>query len=337
MSLVSAWTGRTACALQEAFRDSNESFAARLGIGVRTVADWHQKPSVKPRSTMQQVLDTAFEHASQSVKSRFAQLVAGVSDSPSTVLSVEHDSVTHDDTEAAERARAVAGAKQRLSTDTNIGEALEWLDRYVGWEPGTARRKVAARLAELDLGHLQDRGHRRGRVRQRQLAQSLRGYYQGNVEGYGTYTARYDNEYAVTSILTRADWLDLECQLTPENDRLALTRSATDNNGTPDELTAEQAVNRLAETLATGTRLTNTPLYQLTEIDVRKGLIAGTVGLVPFARYALTMDLLEAEAVDVVAGGYAPQPGTMPLRDRYLPGLTSVVNVADRLCCGGND
>jgi DNA-binding transcriptional regulator YiaG len=37
--VVTAWTGRTACALQAALRLSNQAFAAKLGVGVRTVAD----------------------------------------------------------------------------------------------------------------------------------------------------------------------------------------------------------------------------------------------------------------------------------------------------------
>jgi hypothetical protein len=59
MGSVSVWTGRTACALQAALRLSNESFAEHLGIAVRTVAAWHQKPTLKPKSEMQQLLDTA--------------------------------------------------------------------------------------------------------------------------------------------------------------------------------------------------------------------------------------------------------------------------------------
>lgn len=335
MALLSAWTGRTACALQEAFRDSNESFAERLRIGVRTVAAWHQKPTLKPKSEMQQLLDTALEQAQPSVKTRFAQIMAGLTDTVGTLLPDEQDAITQLAEEDSESARATTEAERRLSTDPNIGEVLEWLDRQAGWEPGTARRKVATQIAALDLRALQDRGHRRGRVDQQQLARSLTAYYQGSIEGFGTYGARYDNEHAVTSILTRAEWLDIQCPLTPENDRLSLASAATDEGATPDELTAEHAVKRLAETLMTGTRLVTTPLYRLIRIDVRRGAIAGNVGLVSFARYALTMDLLEGEIVDAVAGAAASRSGAMPLRDRYMPDLASVVNVADRLCCGG--
>lgn len=61
MELVNAWTGRTACALQAALRLTNEAFAAHLGVAVRTVATWHQKPDLIPKAEMQQLLDTALE------------------------------------------------------------------------------------------------------------------------------------------------------------------------------------------------------------------------------------------------------------------------------------
>jgi 8-oxo-dGTP diphosphatase len=77
MELVNAWTGRTACLLQAALRLTNESFARHLGVAVRTVATWHQRPELTPRAEMQQLLDTALEKAPESTRARFAKL-AGV-------------------------------------------------------------------------------------------------------------------------------------------------------------------------------------------------------------------------------------------------------------------
>jgi hypothetical protein len=104
---------------------SNEAFAKRLDIGLRTVADWHRKPTTRPQSGMQETLDTALEQASPAVKARFAALTGDAS---------EQDSATTD-------------AEDRLSADPNISAALHWLDQHAGWEPGTARRDVAARLS----------------------------------------------------------------------------------------------------------------------------------------------------------------------------------------------
>ena len=138
MNSVTDWTGRSACALQGALRQSNEAFAEHLGIAVRTVTTWHQKPKLRPRPEMQQLLDTALEHASPSAKTRFALLVddSASAERPPAELARREDG-------------AAADAERRLSTDPNIGSALDRLDQYAGWEPGSARRQVASRLARL--------------------------------------------------------------------------------------------------------------------------------------------------------------------------------------------
>lgn len=74
MDVISTWTGRTACALQAALRMTNEAFADRLGVGVRTVAGWHAQPDVVPRAEIQAALDTVHERAGEAVRGRFALL-----------------------------------------------------------------------------------------------------------------------------------------------------------------------------------------------------------------------------------------------------------------------
>ena len=320
MNPVTGWTGRTACALQAALRLSNEAFAERLGIGVRTVATWHQKPSLRPRPEMQQVLDTAFEQATPAIKARFAALVG---DQAHADIAFPHD-------------RPAVDAERRLSTDPNICAALDRLDQYAGWEPGVARHQVASRLARLDVGDLQDRAGRRRRVDQRQVAEALGGYYRGWTSGHGRYSARYrqDGE-VVTSVLTHPGWLDLDCPLTSVCDRLTLTSAAADSDLSLDEQAAHAAAQRLAETLATGTRLVDMPLYRLLDIKVAKGTVGGLLGATQFVRYALTMDLLEGELVDGLAADVPARPGYLPLRDQYLSDTASVLGVAERLCAGG--
>ncbi|MGW2395393.1 NUDIX hydrolase [Kitasatospora sp. NPDC001664] len=75
MDVVVSWTGRSACWLQEALRDTNEAFAARLGIAVRTVASWHKSPELLPRTEMHQLLDQALEAAAPAAQKRFALLL----------------------------------------------------------------------------------------------------------------------------------------------------------------------------------------------------------------------------------------------------------------------
>jgi hypothetical protein len=312
MTLPNGWTGRAACALQSALRLSNEAFAAHLGVAVRTVAAWHQKPGLKPKPEIQQLLDTALARATEDARARFTKVI-GQTDSPPKAQ------VAHD-----------ADAERRLVADPAISAILEWLDTCADWEPGTSRRKVAARLDVLDL---HDRSARRARVDQHQIVRALRDYYPDAIDGYGTYRARYgDDRTAVTSILTCARWLDIECELVPENDRLTVLRGVPDPSTTLDPLTADHAVQRLTEMLALGFRLINTPLYRLLRVDIGKNSLAGDLDLIPFVRYALTMDLLEGELVDAVAAG---RPSVLPLRDQLLPDVASVLDLSHRVCSGG--
>jgi hypothetical protein len=320
MTQVIGWKGHTACALQAALRLSNEGFAEHLGIGVRTVAAWHQKPSLRPRPEMQQILDAALEQASPTVKARFSAVMGG-SAPPTDAMPQENG--------------ATADAERRLSTDPSIGSALDRLDQYAGWEPGSARRQVASRLARLDERDLQDRANRQRRIAQRRIADALRDYYLSGTSGHGYYGTHYGLDTAiVTSILTRPGWLDLDRPLSEASDRLTLT-GAADSGLSFDEQAASAAVRRLAETLAMGTRLVDMPLYRLLDIDISQGTIVGSMGVTQFARYALTMDLLESELIDALCAATAPRPGSLPLRDRYLPDLASVLDITGRLCAGG--
>ncbi|MGH3776729.1 MAG: helix-turn-helix domain-containing protein [Pseudonocardiaceae bacterium] len=73
MTTVSRWTGREAKLLRAALRLSVRDFAARLGIGVRTVNKWEARQAdITPLPYMQEVLDTALAQASDEAKARFA-------------------------------------------------------------------------------------------------------------------------------------------------------------------------------------------------------------------------------------------------------------------------
>jgi len=73
MTTVHRWTGREAKLLREALRLSVRDFAARLGIGVRTVNKWEARQAgITPLPHMQEVLDTALARASDGAEARFA-------------------------------------------------------------------------------------------------------------------------------------------------------------------------------------------------------------------------------------------------------------------------
>ena len=194
---------------------------------------------------------------------------------------------------------------------------------------------MAARLTHLDRRDLLDRADRRSRIGQPAIAEALADYYRDMPQGYGRYGARLPGGALTTSVLTHPDWLDLECSFTAGNDRLTFTRAGSNRAAALDTWAAEATVQRLAETLAADTRFAESTVYRLTDIDIAKGKLGGTLGLSRFTSYALTLDLLEGELSAALAAGVPPVAGSLPLRDRYLPDVASVLDVSGRLCAGG--
>jgi hypothetical protein len=301
MDLVIVWTGHAACALQAALRLTNESFAEHLGIAVRTVAAWHQKPTLKPKSEMQQLLDTALDQPSPAVQARFSELLTGYADAaaeprPVPVLPFQQTSARPND--------GAAEVERRLYSDSHIHAALDWLDRSAGGAPGTSRQRVASRLARLNVGEIHDRSARRRQVNQHHIAQALGEYYGEQLDGYGRYTARYgDNNQTTTSVLTCPNWLDVACPLLSAQDQLMLADASASRDLVLDEQAVDHATRRLVETLALNTRLVDMPLYRLVGLDVCAGHVGGAVDVVSFVEYALTMDLLEGEGLFALLQG----------------------------------
>ncbi|MQA15565.1 MAG: transcriptional regulator [Pseudonocardiaceae bacterium] len=320
------WTGHTAVLLQRAMRLSNARFAAHLKIGLRTVADWHKKPALTQNSGFQQALDNALQQASPAVRERFAELLTEAAG---------HQDTDHGDAEASSSDALAADAERRLTDDPHIAAALDWLDQHAGWTPGTGRTQVIARLARVNRRELEARGHGRARVSQPGLTWALTSYYGESPHGYRRYGARYGPDLdAATTVLTRPEWLDLDCPLLTDADRLTVAGTSP-ADASLDEHTAEHAVTRLAEALALNVRLVDMPLYRLQRENIRHRELAGQLGVDRFAHYALTMDLLEAELIDTLAADRPALPGSLPLRDQYLPDFSTVLDVADRLCAGG--
>jgi hypothetical protein len=159
-----------------------------------------------------------FAQASNSVKERFAILTGTPAQAGSNPGGADDE--TGEDSAAAD-------AEHRLIADENISLALGRLDQLAGWEPGTARRKVAGLLSSLDRRHVLDRASRRTRIGRHRIARALGDYYHRQANGHGRYGARC-GEYSeiVTSVLTHPDWLDLDCPLTVACGRLTLAGAA---------------------------------------------------------------------------------------------------------------
>lgn len=218
-----------------------------------------------------------------------------------------------------------------LALDADIDLACEWLDLHAGWGPGVSRAKLAASLSNRNLATLVDRDRRRGKVTRTRMAQAVSDFYQGTVNGFGTYRAHYGRLDVPTTIYSRPDWLDLACSLSPETDQIALAGSSIGHDINLDEVAASSAIARLSEVVALNVRITNAPLYRLLSASIGADELRGELDIVPFIQYALTTDLVESELVDALAQGTT----NLPLRNRYLPNLESVLSIGDRSCCGG--
>ena len=201
---------------------------------------------------------------------------------------------------------------------------FDWLDRRAGWPPGSSRWHVNATAPALS--------RTRSQIGRSLVAESLTEYYERPMPGFRQYTARFGELAMRTSVLTKSEWLDLGCPLTAESDRFALVTSEQPAFGRLDE---QAAVRRLAEAAVSGVRIADVPLYRLLEVNPRPSGLAGEVGVVSFAEYALGPDLLEGELTDRLVADRAIAAGSLPLRDRYLPDLTSVLDLPKRLCAGG--
>jgi hypothetical protein len=217
---------------------------------------------------------------------------------------------------------------------------LERLDAEAGWEPGTARKAVSACMARLDSRDTHDRVGARRRISRRQIAHALAGYYDlpngGNADGYHLYSASLGaGEPITTSILTKPGWENLTCPLTPITDQISLAPGAAEGDLPLALGVSDTATVRLAEALATNGRISDAPLYRLVDVAIEDGTIRGSVAVMPFVRYALTMDLLEGELIDAIATGVRIRPGLLPLRDQYLPDLAAVLDLRERICAGG--
>jgi DNA-binding XRE family transcriptional regulator len=201
---------------------------------------------------------------------------------------------------------------------------FDWLDRRAGWSPGSSRGRVSATVPASARA-----GTPIGRSA---IADSLTEYYELPAPGFCQYTARCGQLVVNTSVLTRPEWVDLVCPLNSATDRLTLVTAAQLPSAPVD---GRSAIRRLAEAASSGVRIADVPLYRLLEVHPGSSGLVGKVGVASFAEYALGPDLLEGELIDRLAAGRPVRAGSLPLRDKYLPDLASVLDLPKRLCAGG--
>ncbi|NYE74236.1 hypothetical protein BKA15_005565 [Microlunatus parietis] len=310
MRVIDTWTGQEATALQRAFRLSNEAFAARLGIAVRTVANWHAKPAVVPVPVMQQILDTAHRDADEDERARFAQLLPP----DPTALPSEPGVLDH--------------------VDQDLINAIDWLDEAAELPDGTTEALVASRLAELDPRTSRRIKRQRSKVGRSALADAVAGLYPTAAENASLYQASTASGPIRTTMLVQPDWVAGPVPLGSGQDQFDLDRSPIRPVHLDDAAHAA-ASNRVAEIVATGSRFFDAQLYALTGVTIdRTAGISGTFQLGQFREYALTTDLIATELVDGLVSDRADW-SSLPLRSRYLPTPLSALDLGSRRPAGG--
>lgn len=152
------WTGQTAARLQDAFEMTQEQFAGKLGVSVRSVAAWRANPTMIPQPETQRILDTAFERAGDAVRRRFIHM------SRPTVRQPEAQALR------VAIAIVVRGAEVLLVCRQD-GDDISWQFPAGIVKPGGSAAKVAVRETLDETGvhclvreHLGDRVHPRTRA-----------------------------------------------------------------------------------------------------------------------------------------------------------------------------
>src|ERR1017187_1440372 len=163
MEVVATWTGGQADALRQALRMTNESFAERLGVAVRTVANWRSRSDIIPAVMTQQILDTALAQAPELARAQFQQLLADRERNRALVTASALSSAPED----------AASLLEWLTTSDTSDEAISSLDRltsalaeaHTQVTPGTILAEVR-QLQRTAQKLLLDGRHRHGQARQ---------------------------------------------------------------------------------------------------------------------------------------------------------------------------
>jgi hypothetical protein len=107
---------------------TNESFAAHLGVHVRTVANWRGNPEVIPRLAIQEILDAALERAPDRVKAQFAGLIGEAEGGSQESSNLESFETSLNGTSESE----IEGSELLESINSHIHEIVALDNRFGG-------------------------------------------------------------------------------------------------------------------------------------------------------------------------------------------------------------
>lgn len=306
--VVATWRPEDASRLQQALRLTNEAFAETLGAAARTVAKWHANPSMTLTLEMQAALDTLLSRASKEAQQRFERLDTAGESAGST------------DAEVRRMTELLEGAR-------HLHTSLAWLDDVRRAPSGTTFTAVVERA-------VRSRGGGRGcslseRPDRQSLSRLLLDYYSDDDGVSGAVYLDTSDGRLETSLVTPGRGALATTQ--GVDAQFELTRTTPPAAPQPADALITAAEGRLASCLTGRTRFVDQPTYRLLRCETGADGIRATFGLSTFAHYALSLDLLEAEANDALGREAAP----LELRDQLLPTLDAVLDPSSRECVGG--
>jgi len=248
--------------------------------------------------------------------------------------------------------RPAAGVTPSSARKLKTTDFIAWIAEHSALSFRDAYEAVAAHAAWLEAqapAMKYAQAHARNSVTRQQIAKALVAYYgsapSGNT-GATFYKARVGGSALTLSIMTKRGWLDTVVQLDSEEERFLLNNEPAIRRsvGPLVGIALEAALLRLASVEVADTVLVNSPLYRLLDIAIRPRHLGAVVTVEHFADYALTNDLLETELIDALATSTRKPSAVLdsayvatqlPLRNRYLPTITSALTLNERLCVGG--
>ena len=144
---IPSWTNARADALRQALRMTIESCADHLGLSVRTVAYWRERPNSIPQQRTQEILDAALERASDQAKARFERFLAdgrGTGQQPATCDIAQGDAGS-----PTEPGQVVALIDDLIGADmADLQEVTQ-----AGWLSGTASSVITGYLFSSPAWH----------------------------------------------------------------------------------------------------------------------------------------------------------------------------------------
>lgn len=218
--------------------------------------------------------------------------------------------------------------ERELSTST--ADFIAWIADHSPVEFQTVYAAVCDAVRRLEA---QPPSARYGRERARrsvgraQLAGLIAAHYGPD----RLFRAKVGGKVVNTAVATSPTWITSPVELGGDDEQFRFSPGTSTPVPTLTGGVVAAAAARLASAELNGTVMINNPLYRLVGVELAAGHLAATLTTVDFAQHAMTTELMERELID--AAGATGQ--RLPLREAFLPDISSAFDLAGRACVGG--